>query len=165
MLCIGFGLLPQDSSRMVPTTAPCNFVVQLDTARRLMWSMVTRQGILWIQHPFFLLEVLLWRSEGPDTCAMPSTMPQSTYAFGPPPLLPTSSSKALKASGTTWPCLMPRRSPSCTSMLWRSLVCLISLVRPSSLLRIHSSGASTGTCFAIPSCGSTFFCQIHLIHA
>ena len=41
MLWIGVVPLPQDGSRKVPTTAPYNFVNQLDTARRFMWNKVT----------------------------------------------------------------------------------------------------------------------------
>src|SRR5699024_7535086 len=42
MLWIGLGLLPQDGSRKVPTTAPYNFVDQLNTARRFMWNKATK---------------------------------------------------------------------------------------------------------------------------
>jgi len=42
MLWIGANLLPQDGSRKVPTTAPYNFVDQLNTARRFMWNKATK---------------------------------------------------------------------------------------------------------------------------
>src|SRR5699024_8444459 len=42
MLWIGALLLPQDGSGKVPTTAPYNFVNQLNTARWFMWNKATK---------------------------------------------------------------------------------------------------------------------------
>lgn len=42
MLWIGVDPLPQDGSRKVPTTAPYNFVDQLNTARRFIWNKATK---------------------------------------------------------------------------------------------------------------------------
>ena len=42
MLWIGANLLPQDGFRKVPTTAPYNFVDQLNTARRFIWNKATK---------------------------------------------------------------------------------------------------------------------------
>ena len=47
MLWIGTKLLPQDGSGKVSTTAPYNFVNQLNTARRFMWNRTTKAKCLW----------------------------------------------------------------------------------------------------------------------
>ena len=72
-----------------------------------------------------------------------------------PPLPLTSSRNAQKANIVLWLCSTPRRSLLGSSMPWRSSGCFTSLIRSHNLLHIHSLGALTGICFAVPSCCST----------